>query len=439
MSFIGHRYAKANNKYVGEYDESKPTSFLSYFDANNLYGAAMIKKLPTGGYRWSRMTAEELLAVDADGDIGNLVEVDLEYPKELHATHSMYPLAPVRRRILAEELSPYSASFGVESKVEKLVTTLEDKKHYVCHIKNLQQYCKLGMKITAVHRVIEFEQAAWLAPYIEFNTKKRTATKDDFEKDFYKLMNNAVFGKTMENVRNRKAMKFFDTQDKRIQKYTARPTYGGIFHNIGDRMVALEIQSSEVSMDKPIAVGITVLELSKTIMYNFHYNIMIPRYGANNLKLCMTDTDSLFYHIQCEDVYRDMSELRQHFDLSDFPKDHPCYDATNKKVIGKFKDESSEHAIQEFVGLRSKLYAYKTADKESKRCKGISKEVVKKDICFNDYYYTLMSGTSLSKNVRGIVSKDHKLITYETKKSALAAFDDKRFYLNNIESVPYGY
>ena len=153
-----------------------------------------------------RLSSLNVMAI-AD-DAGYILEVDLEYPAALHDHHSDYPLAPEKIEIMHEMLSPYQQQLKTElgykpAKVEKLVPNLWDKVKFPIHHMNLKQCLSLGMKLTKIHRVHQFKQQAWLKPYVELNTKLRAATKTDFEKDFFKLMNNSVFGKTMEDVRKR--------------------------------------------------------------------------------------------------------------------------------------------------------------------------------------------------------------------------------------------
>ena len=186
VSMISNRYAKANNKYMKDFDETKESSHIQYLDANNLYGWAMSEKMPYKDFEWSE--ERDLKKIFEDGDVGYVLEVDLEYPEKLHDLHNDYPLAPEVMKI---------------GKVNKLTPNFNKKTKYVLHHRNLKQYLGLGMKLTEIHRVISFKQSKWLAPYIALNTQLRTAAKNDFEKDFFKLMNNSVFGKTMENIRNR--------------------------------------------------------------------------------------------------------------------------------------------------------------------------------------------------------------------------------------------
>ena len=177
ISAITKRYSKANNPYLGkDYNPDEPTNYIQYLDVNNLYGWAMSKPLPVDGFEW--MPACELphwdYITDEDG-VGSILEVDLEYPDELHDVHNEYPLASESLKI---------------GKVDKLIPNLQDKMNYVIHYKNLQQCLDLGMKLTKIHRAIKFNERAWLKDNIQLNTDLRTKRTTDFEKDFFKLMNN---------------------------------------------------------------------------------------------------------------------------------------------------------------------------------------------------------------------------------------------------------
>ena len=180
VSMISNRYAKANNKYMGDkFNSNEPSKYIQYLDANNLYGWAMSKPLPTHGFKW--MKDNELNVWEKTPCI---LEVDLEYPKELHDLHNDYPLAPEQIEV---------------NKTKKLIPNLWNKKNYVIHYENLKQCLNLGLKITNIHRGIKFKESQWLKKYIALNTDLRTKARNEFEKDFFKLMNNSVFGKTMEN------------------------------------------------------------------------------------------------------------------------------------------------------------------------------------------------------------------------------------------------
>ena len=185
-----HRHAKANNKYMENYDENKESSYIQYLDANNLYGWAMSQELPVNGLKWvedtSRINEEFIKNYNENNNKGYTLEVDVKYPKKLHDLHSDLTFLPKKMKI---------------DKCKKLVCNLHSKKKYVVHIKSLKQSLNHELKLKKVHRIIEFNQKAWLKPYIDMNTELRKLVKDDFEKDLLKLMNNAVFEKIMENIR----------------------------------------------------------------------------------------------------------------------------------------------------------------------------------------------------------------------------------------------
>ena len=208
-----HGYAKANNKYMKNYDKSIESSSLMYLDANNLYGWEMSKKLPGNGFKWendlSKFNENTIKSYNENSDVGYFFEVDIEYPKQLWSSHKGLPFLPEGRKL---------------EKVEKLVCTIEDKEKYVIHIGALKQELNHGLILKDVHRVIKFNQEAWLKPYIDMNTKLRKEAKNEFEKDFFKLMNNSVFGKTMENVRKHRDIKLVTTEEKRI-KLVSVPNY----------------------------------------------------------------------------------------------------------------------------------------------------------------------------------------------------------------------
>lgn len=232
ISYIANRYSKANNKYMKEYYENKSSKYIMYLDANNLYGWAMSQYLPTGGFKW--MTQKQIDNIDLakykeDSKNGLILEVDLKYPQDLHNFHNDYPLAPEKVKVTDSMLSNYSKRIADKYNIStglvyKLIPTLSNKEKYVLHYRNLQLYIDLGLKFSKVHRVLEFNQSPWLKQYIAFNTEKRKNAKNAFEKEFFKLMNNSVFGKTMENIRKRVDVRLV-TDEKKLLKLTSKPTY----------------------------------------------------------------------------------------------------------------------------------------------------------------------------------------------------------------------
>ena len=446
ISYIANRYGKANNKYMKEYDEKAPSKYIMYLDANNLYGWAMSQYLPTGGFKWlteKQINNLNLAKYQEDSNKGLILEVDLEYPEGLHYLHNDYPLAAEKVKVTEDMLSGYSKKIAEKYKistglVHKLIPTLSNKEKYVLHYRNLQLYTDLGLKLTKVHRVLEFNQSAWLKQYIDFNTQKRTNAKNAFEKDFFKLMNNSVFGKTMENIRKRVDVRLV-TDEKKLLKMAAKPTYvsSKIFN---ENLVAVHKIKETLTLNRPAYVGMCILDLSKTLMYDFHYNYIKQKYGSK-AKLLFTDTDSLTYEIEARDVYSDFWNDKDKFDNSDYPESSPYFDKTNKKVIGKFKDEAAGVPIYEFVGLRSKMYSYiKDNQKGEKTAKGIKKNIIKNDIKHINYKETLFDKKQMYHKMKTIRSQNHQLGSYEINKVSLSCFDDKRYILEDgVTSYAYGH
>src|SRR5437868_7564014 len=337
-----------------------------------------------------------------------------------------YPLAPEKMMINQKMISPYSRRlfknlFLKSSKVEKLVPTLLPKKKYVVHYRNLQFYLEQGMVLEKIHRILAFKQSRWLAQYIQYNTDMRTKAKNSFEKDYYKLLNNAYFGKTMENVRKRINV-ILVTEAKRLKKLASKPNYEDfiVFHE------HLLGEQETLKLNKPIYIGFSVLELSKLAMFEFHYRHMEPKYG-DNLKLCFTDTDSLLYEITTDDVYKDMQEDLHLYDTSDYPTNHPLHSNKNNKIPGLMKDEMNGQIIEEFVGLRAKMYSVKLfGGKELKKAKGVPKNVVDKEIQHDNYKRSLMQQWQANARFNTIKSKRHQLRLLEMKKKSLCPGDDKR-------------
>ena len=426
ITHISKRYAEANNKYMKNYNPDEKSSYIQYLDANNLYGWAMSQNLPTHGFKWMRNITKEKVMEILDkanhsmlnmGKKGYIFEVDLEYPEHLWQEHNDYPLAPEKM---------------IVNGVEKLICHFKPRKNYVVHYRNLRQYLEMGMRITAVHRGISFYQSSWMEPYIRKNTELRKTAANSFEKDFFKLMNNSVFGKTIENIRKRQNIELVDNR-KKAAKLSNKPNFDRA--TIFDKnRIAVHMKKTEVYFNKPVYVGQAILDLSKTLMFNFHYNYIKEKYG-NKAELLFTDTDSLIYHIHTDDFYQDISDdIRTKFDTSDYPPNHESGILTgvNKKVIGMFKDEVAGKQITHFIGLRPKLYSFKIEeDKEVKKCKGIKKNVIKKKLDFDDYVQCLFSGEKEMRKMKIIKSEKHDIYSKEVNKIALSNEDDKRKVLND--------
>ena len=296
-----------------------------------------------------------------------------------------------------------------------------------------------------VHRVLEFDEKPWLKGYIDFNTEKRKEAKNSFEKDFCKLMNNSVFGETMENIRKRSNI-YLETDPDHLLRQTAKPTFVSckIFH---ENLVAVHMRKKILKLDKPSYVGMCILDLSKVLMYDFHYNFIKAKYGERAI-LLSTDTDSLCYIILTDDVYEDLYESRDLFDKSDCNKSSKFYFDENKKVIGKFKDEAAGNPIISFVGLKSKMYSYQVEIpgldvliiKNNKAAKGVNRNVIKRDLDHSDYLACLQNNTIEKHKMKTIRSNHHVVSSYEINKTSLSCFDDKRYILDDGKtSYAYGH
>ena len=412
---VSKRHARANNPAIEGYDPERPNSHILYLDANNLYGWAMSQPLPTGGFRWVEDCdglAGTIQDQPADGPEGFILEVDLEYPQELHDEHNAYPLAPERMVVQKKWMSEYQHGLlgagVVSAEVEKLVPNLPDKNHYVLHYRNLQLYLGLVMKLKKVHRALRFEQSPWMESYIRMNTELRKQATSAFEKD-------------------------------KLRRLLASPSFAraNIFD---DDLAAVEVHKSRLVLNRPVYVGMSILDLSKTLMYDFYYGQLKNQYG-DRCQLLYTDTDSLLLEIQTKDVYRDMGKHAELYDTSDYPREHPLHSVENKKVLGKMTDECAGRPIAEYIGLRPKMYSILEANGDNmKKAKGVKKYVVKKHIRHNQYREALFEKTTFHHSMNVLRSERHRIYGQHLHKVSLSPFDSKRWIAENgVETLAYGH
>lgn len=439
MVLASHKFGKANNPQTPDYDSSKPNSYILYLDANSLYPTAMKMKLPYGGFKWAtnEWTCEEIMSLDDDGNRGYIFEVDLKYPRSLHDKHNDYPLAPENIDAEASEfVKEWREKTGTNDIItKKLIPNLRDKTNYIVHYRNLKLYLSLGMKLKKVHRVLSFNQSNWLSDYIDQNVKLRASAKNDFEKEFFKLMMNSCFGKFLEDVRKHVLIKLRRKLGS-LEKYTSHHTYQASKCFGGD-LIAIQNRKTGVYLNKPIYVGFSILDLSKWHMYDFYYNVIKNKY-EDKVKMLYTDTDSLVIHVETPDVYEDMKEMKTLFDFSGYPQNSPLFDTSNKKLPGKFKDEFNGVAVHEAVLLRPKMYSIKLVkeiDIDEKhtdtkmKAKG-NPSYKTNQMNHEEFKDTIFNKGDIGKMVTyssffSIRSKNHELKTVELHKISLSCLDDK--------------
>ena len=464
VTTVNHRQFKANNPYLDDYDCSKPTSFIHYVDANNLYGKSMSFKLPCKNFRWlskNEIRSLNIGDLDPEGDTCYILEVDLHYPKHLHDHHNDFPLAVESKMINEHQLSPYNKKF-LEMHNEKfkssrkLVPDLKDKKHFVCSLKTLQLCLSKGLILEKIHRVMAADQTDFVTPYIKFNTAKRQNAKSDFEKDFFKLANNSIYGKFIESLRNRTNVDIVK-DEKSAKRLTSKPQFMG-FHMLDEQTTVVQSVKRNLVLNKPIACGFIVLENAKHIMGEFWYDVLKPKYGER-IKLILSDTDSFIYGVFTENGYEDLYSMRELMDLSGYVENTPLSrfnDPTNKKVPGKFSDEKPTEIISEVIALKPKMYSVMTKKlvtrcSEQHECtssclighsvtaKGIAKAAQRR-IRHEDYRNVLDTQSTTMTKSQTIRVFGNKIFSVVVQKRGLSGFDDKKFILDDgISTLSYGH
>lgn len=493
-------------------------------DANNLYGWAMSQPLPIGCFRWEKVgegevlqrqnpkdwiplselakkqlakgkeapekgddpnmstvelwanedmgeVREGILKLDPLGAWGYILEVDVNVPERLHDLLNDYPLLPEHKCPLP---SPFSQAeldrLGMDGidETTKLVCDLTPKRNYVIHFRNLIQALELGYKLIKIHRVIAFKQRPWLATYIQFNTDKRRVAKNSVEKDFFKLMNNSIFGKMLEQVRKRRNIRFYLEKDiLKALRQASGPWAKQWRVIVEDKLVIMELAKHKVVMNRPVILGMSILGLSKWLMYDFHYNKMLPTFGLEGLTLNYTDTDSLIYllkapsHRKVDDMLIEMQEVFDCFDLSELDKENALiacgkFDPKkNAKIPGLFKDDTGGRTIKQFAGVRSKMYSLKMEkghgkDKSKKKgipesafievpCEGIGPSH-RRTLKHSDYVRAIFGESSADVHFATIEhDKQFNVRSDPKRKKGLAGGDTKSYYFDHASCVRYGH
>ena len=416
-------------------------SHILYVDVNNLYGYAMMQKLPSHGFHW--LDAQELAELpeklrrkDMWEDEDVFVHCDLEIPRELHEHFDIFPPAP-------EVCCPPGG------KIPKLMQTLSPKIDYVCYGPLLRWYLENGVRITRIHSCIGFYKAYVMRDYIAMNAEMRRQATDPIIKDLMKLLNNSIYGKTYENV-----LKYMQHIFVTEEEVLARLVNGGNVHDIvhqGNCAMIVTVAPATVVYDKPRYLGASITELAKLVMYVFLYDQLIPFFGRENITLGMTDTDSFIFKVTLkpgENIWERLGAFNAKYDNMDFtkcPDEALQYAGVNHDkdgVIGRMKLETAPHFIQEFVALRPKVYAYITeAEHETVKAKGIPRKA-QRQLRLEKYREILLgrdAGDVLNLGMQ-FVTKRHQTVHQELHKKCPDAADDKREWINDgLESHAWGY
>jgi hypothetical protein len=441
-----HKYARANNHFMKAYDANEPSSYLTMLDYNSLYSNIMTQPLPYRAFRFLSDLQVKQFSFDAlslESQTGYILEVDLIYPRKLHAHHFDFPMAPYKKKMDKSMLSPYNTrlceinNFNYVNKCSKLIADFTTERKYVVHYKTLLLYLKHGLQIRKVHRILEFQQKAFMKPFIEFNNTKRKEADNKFDQNLFKNCNNMCFGKQIENVTKRIHVKLVHKR-KQFLTLSAKPNFHS-FNIINKGLVSVNMSRPCVLIDRPIYIGACILDISKAKMYEFHYDVMIPKFGRQNIRILYSDTDSFLYHVFTKNLYKDFQGMGDIFDFSNYPSSHFLYDNRRKRDHGYMKEENASFPITEYIGLRSKMYYYKTDYNEHNTGKGIAcsaLQLLKRE----HYLKALVSGIGEEVNFKTIRSINHTLHTLHVNKKGLGVLDDKRYVLNDgVHSLPYGF
>lgn len=409
----------------------------------------MRKHLPISDFQWVDSddelysNVEVILNLSDDSEYGYIFEADLNYPKHLHDMHNDYPFCAEKRLLPNEAFDILKIE---KNKIEKLLLTLYDKEKYVLHYGMLKLAIRHGLVLKKVHRILRFKQSCWLKPYIDLNIELRKQAKNNFEKEFFKLLINSIFGKTMENLRLRVNIKLVNKWGGKFgaRMLIARPNFKRCII-FDDELVAIELEKTNVQMNKPICVGMCVLDISKVSMYKFLYEYLKPKYNEK-CTVAYTDTDSFILSIQTPNFYEDMRNDSEMFDTSNYPLPNRYnIEQKNARESGKYKDELSGAIMHKFIGLGAKCYTirklYKKSYKIIKKAKGVKKGVVKGKIQFKHYDQCFQKNRVIKCKQNTIRSIKHNLYSVRQEKVALNPCDDKRYIIGpqRIDSLAWGH
>lgn len=433
------RFSESNNEYLKTgYDETKgPPTQNMYIDCNGLYTYTMIHyPLPISDFEF--LEGDEFLEIEKsfldipqDSEYGYIILADIEYPPELHDLHNDLPFCVESLKI---------------GKVKKLVPNLFHKQNYCCHYLLLKQAVRFGLRLKKIHKIIKFKQGYWLRSYIDLCARLRqNPLNTEFQKQMYKNLANLIFGKFIQSIELYRNVMLITDWISKGKKLDARrllksPRFKS-FAIFSEDLIALELQRTKITYDRPSAVGFSILELSKVHMYEFIYGTLQAKLGPENLRIGYIDTDGIIITVTNVDFYQFMKKFQNHFDTSDYSVENQFQIIPqNRKVPGLFHDEGKGQPVTRFIALRPKSYAIEfEGGTIIKKLKSVSKTVTK-SLSFQDYAKVWKNRDVFYAKMFRIYSKDHVLETVEINKKAMSGDDDKRYILNdNIHTLALGH
>ena len=430
MTFVNKHHVKASEDVQ-----------IMYIDINNLYGYAMTQYLPKGDFQWvydESELAEILSVLNSNIDIsewqfGCYVEVDIDIPETVHDFLNEMPVAP-------EKLCPPGTN------IEKLMMTLGPKRNYPVHWRTLQFYIQLGAVVTKIHKAVKFSQGPVFKQYIDSNTYFRSVSISEQNKIFYKLLNNSLYGKTVENLRKRLNLRLCNNATK-LMTYTSKASFRKSI-KIDDDLISVLLNKENIFLNRPSYIGQAILDLSKLCMHELKYKIL-AKYEARfkcKISIVAGDTDSFFLECRHVDVASKLIPAMiadGHLDISNYDKSHPLYSNEIASVVCRFKDETKGRGkILEGVFLCPKSYSILTTshvpkEQNVKKAKGV---ILKGSTIDHDSYLEAYND-SIVVNIpqTKIGSRNHQLFTFKSNKKALSCYDNKRRWLTKNKSVAYGH
>lgn len=503
QSFVGQRYEES----IFDSENSENNRYIIQPDANSLYASIMTRKLPNGKeFKILENDSEEFKTMsdkntiknfDFNGDYCYLYTVDLDYSNKtigelikngdlqqdydivynckksdnLHDIHNYYPLAVEKREVLENEISDYQKKCykeindGKEYKksCKKLVGTFYNKIEYTCTIENLAFYLKHGLRILKIHKIVKCSQSELFTKFVNFNLDKRNEAKllkNLILAELFKIAVNSIYGKTLQDPCKNRPVSIVNSE-KSINKALVS-AYTKSLTKVFDEFYLKETHKQSDKINTPMFVGCYILELSKLVLYRFYYEVILKKYSHNNVKILMSDTDSLALSISCKNIYEDIvndDTLNKHFDYSGYEKTHPCYNLLEQlkindnekykrlmKNTGKFycfKDEACSYAVKTGYFLKSKCYFIKydcSKDYYKIRNKGVNNHINKTEIKEINYKEAIHENKTVKKDNKRICSKKMVNYTINQNKMALNAFNDKYYQLKNgIDGLSFGH